>query len=71
MTMTTLKIQCHECKVPLMRETDPPTGRVFCPSCGGVNNAEQVLKESAGLIRGIFTQEELVALRRKVGIVRK
>lgn len=71
MPMTTLAIKCHQCKVPLVRETEPPTDRVFCPNCGAAGLYEQVAKEGAGLIGGIFTQEELAALRRKAGIVRK
>jgi uncharacterized Zn finger protein (UPF0148 family) len=71
MTMTALSIKCHKCKVALIRETEPPTDRVFCPTCGAVGLYEQVAKEGAGLIGGIFTQEELVALRRKAGIARE
>ena len=70
-TFMKLGDNCHECSAPLYRITEPPTDKVVCPACGRVGLYKEVLKHGGRLAGGVLTQEEVVALRRKLGLTRE
>ena len=66
---TVLNVKCHSCQEPLVRLTRSETDDfVFCPICGGILSYEELIKNSAGLIGGILTMEELNQLRAEAGL---
>jgi uncharacterized Zn finger protein (UPF0148 family) len=66
---TVLNVKCHSCQEPLVRLARSETEDfVFCPTCGGILSYEEVVRNSAGLIEGILTIEELNQLRVDAGL---
>jgi hypothetical protein len=50
-----------------------PDGKTLavCPICGSGANSEHVIKQSAGLISGLLSEEQLIDLRKQIRIVEK
>jgi ribosomal protein S27E len=66
---TILNVKCYPCQEPLIHLTRSETDDfVFCPNCGGILSYEEVVKNSAGLVGGMLTIEELNRLRVEAGL---
>jgi hypothetical protein len=71
MAIWELSIHCRKCSTALFRVSEPPSDKAYCPSCGAFGPYEEVAKECGDLVGGVLTQEELVTLRRKLGLPSK
>ena len=48
-------------------ETEPDTS-IVCPRCGAVGWYEQVVKQGAGLINGLLTQEQCAEIIKELSV---
>lgn len=71
-TVSDIALKCAKCGTNLVRVSEPEgEDRVFCTECGAFNNAKAVFENSAGLIGGVLTPEQVLDLREKVRLARK
>lgn len=65
-------LRCSKDRSPLVLATGPE-GEVFaiCLECAAGWKAEEVTENSAGLVAGLFTEEQIASLREQYQIARK
>lgn len=69
MANETILLRCAEDGEPLSIVSTPERGVLaVCLVCGAAGDYEEVAQQSAGLIQGLFPEEELVRLRAQARI---
>jgi len=58
MNIEFLGIKCADCGDKFIRITQSETDQVVCPTCLAVGDYEDVVKQGAGITRGILVEEE-------------
>ena len=65
-------IECPNCRVSLFWIPEsPPDRTIVCTECGAAGSYEKVMKNIGGLIGGVLTHEELIDIRKRLGIIQK
>jgi hypothetical protein len=65
-------LRCREDGAPLVLvSTDNGDVLTVCPVCGSGGYSKDIIDYSAGLISGIFSEEQLIDLRKQISVAKK